>query len=228
MRIDVFGRTLTYFNLDRELDVILVTSPGHEEGKTTVATNLATSLARDGRGVVLIDGDLRKPRAAERLGVTVTAGLEQVLTDEVNLMSALQPVDVGGGWLQILGATGPARAPSILLGSKKMRLLIKILRAEFDLLIIDTPPLLAVSDAIPLLKDSSGALIVGQINRTHTAALIKSKEVIESAGGAVLGAVATGGKTGGLYGGYGDYSDYYVAARRRLRCQRQQRRPQSG
>lgn len=201
--------SLTYFNLDHSLKSVIVLSPGHSEGKTTVATNLAVSLARDGRNVALIGADLRKPQAATRLGVDPVAGLEEVLTDDASVDDALQQVDAGGsGHLHVLGTSRPARSPSVLLGSQKMRDLLATLEESFELVIIDSPPLLAVSDMIPLLKQASGAIMVGKINSTHTSALVRAKEVIEAAGGKVLGAVATGTKTGGLYG-YGGYGYGY-------------------
>lgn len=203
--------SLTYFNLDRELQLILIASPGHGEGKTTVATNLASSMARDGHDVILVDGDLRKPRAAERLGVSVPVGVEGALTADVDLDRALQRADVGGGSLRVLGNAGPARSASTLLGSRKMRNLLEELVRRSSLVIVDTPPLLAVSDAIPLFKQASGAILVGRVNRTHTAALRKSRDVIAAAGGTLLGTVATGSKAAGLYGRYGGYSDYYVS-----------------
>ena len=202
--------SLTYFNLDRELEVILITSPGHGEGKTTVSTNLAVAMARDGSHVIVVDGDLRKPQAAARLGVEPALGLEEVLIGDAKLDDALIRADVEGGSLRVLGASGPARNPAILLGSQRMRNVLDEVRQECDLVVVDTPPLLAVSDAIPLLKEVSGSVLVGQVNRTHTNALSKAQEVIAAAGGTVLGSVVTGAKSGGLYGygGYGGYEAY--------------------
>ncbi len=200
--------SLTYFNLDRELEIILVTSPGHTEGKTTVSTHLAIAVAREGRDVILVDGDMRKPQAAARLGVDPAPGLEQVLVDDADLDEALQQADIEGGSLRVLGNPGPARNPAILLGSQRMRDLLVRLREKCDLVIVDTPPLLAVSDAIPLLKQASGTILVGKLNHTHTSALSKTQEVIAAAEGTLLGSVATGASSGGLYGyggyGYGD------------------------
>ena len=199
--------SLTYFNLDRELEMLLVTSPGHSEGKTTVATNLAIAIARDGSDVVLVDGDLRKPQAAARLGLEPTLGLEEVLVGDADAEDALLRADVEGGSLRVLGASGPARNPAILLGSARMRNLLDELQEKCDLVIVDTPPLLAVSDAIPLLKEASGVILIAQVNRTHTNALSKAQEVIAAGGGTLLGSVATGAKSGGLYG-YGGYEGY--------------------
>ena len=200
--------SLTYFNLDRELEMILVTSPGHEEGKTTVSTNLALAMAQDGSDVVVVDGDLRKPQAAARLGVEPALGLEEVLVGDADLEDALIGVDVEGGSLRVIGASRPARNPAILLGSQRMRKLLDEVRGQCDLVVVDTPPLLAVSDAIPLLKEVSGAVLIGRVNRTHTNALSKAQEVIAAAGGTLLGSVATGAKSGGLYG-YGGYGYGY-------------------
>ena len=191
----------------------MVTSPTRGDGKTTVATNLAIALAQDQQRVILVDGDLRHPQVAFRLGVadSVHYGLDAVLVDGRPLRDALVAVDIGGGELRVL-AGGHSPGASVILGSRRMRSLLAKLSEIADIVIVDTPPLLAVSDAIPLIGQVSGTLLVARMNGTKTDELTKASQIIAQASGKVIGVVATGIRTGGLagFGGYG-YGDGYEA-----------------
>lgn len=195
--------SLTYFNVDRTLSSLVVASPIQQDGKTTVAINLALAYAMDERDVVLVDGDLRRPQVASRLGKEVAVGLESVLAGERSLEEALAYVDTGAGRLRILPGLVPPPNPAVLLGSLRMRNLLTELSEQVDMVVVDTPGLLAVSDAIPLFSQVGGSVIVSRLGRTPTDALRRARSVIESAGGGVLGSVATGAHAGGLYGYYG-------------------------
>lgn len=200
--------SLTYFNVDRSLSTLVVASPVQQDGKTTVAVNLALAYALDERDVVLIDGDLRRPQVAARLGKEVEFGLDSVLVGTKTLDETLIEVDVGAGRLRILPGATPPPNPAVLLGSQRMRSLIAELSEQVDMVIIDTPGLLAVSDAIPLFNQVVGSVIVSRLNKTPKDALRRAKQVITSAGGTVLGGVATGAHSGGIYGYYGYYGYY--------------------
>lgn len=200
--------SLTYFNVDRALSTLVVASPVQQDGKTTVAINLALAYALDERDVVLIDGDLRRPQIAGRLGKEVSYGLDAVLVGERTLDETLVDVDAGAGRLRILPGATPPPNPAVLLGSQRMRTLLAELSERVDMVIIDTPGLLAVSDAIPLFNQVAGSIIVSRLNRTPKDALQRAKQVIKSAGGTVLGSVVTGAHAGGIYGYYGYYGYY--------------------
>ena len=199
---------LRYFNLDRSLATVLITSPAHSEGKTTVATNLAIALARDGEKVILLDADLRRPQAAIRVGGKGLHGLEAVLVDGIALDDALEQIHDGEFSFSVLGSNAPASNPAALLSSNRMAELLSELSERADIVIIDTPPVLAVSDAIPLMANVSGVVMIARVNQSSVEAVKKTREVIGSARGEILGVVATGTKGGGLYGGYGDYGYY--------------------
>ena len=199
---------LRYFNLDQDLKTVLITSATHAEGKTTVATNLAVALARDGEKVILVDADLRKPRAAVRVGAAGAYGIEAVLVDGVSIDDALEEVRDGEVSFQVLGSSRPATNPGMLLSSSRMEKLLSDLGERAEIVVIDTPPILAVSDAIPLLANVSGVVLVARVNQSSIEAIRRTQEVVESARGRTLGVVATGTKGAGLYGGYGDYGEY--------------------
>ena len=199
---------LTYFNIDRTISTVLICSPTRGDGKTTVAANLARSLAEDGRKVIAVDCDLRRPQLAKRLGITedVNFGLDSVLIDRREIGEALVDVEIEGGTLRVLpGGTPPN--PAVLLGSDRMRSLLAQLREEADMVIVDTPPLLAVSDAIPLQEQASGTVLVARVDHTNRDGARKATSYISTAGGNLLGFVATGIQLGGVGGsqasGYG-------------------------
>ncbi len=204
--------SLRYFNLDRSLSIVLITSPAHADGKTTVSTNLALAMARDGADVVLLDADLRRPQAARRLGLDGGYGAEAVIVDRVPLDEALQEVDAGGGSLRVLASVDPSPNPAPLLGSARMRELLAELTERHDTVIIDTPPVLAVADAVPLLSVASGVVLVSRVGQTGIDAILRTNRIISSAEGRLLGNVATGVRdTGGLYS-YGSYGYGYEYA----------------
>jgi len=200
--------SLVYFNVERPLSTVLVVSPTRGDGKTTVATYLAIALARDGQNVALVDCDLRHPQIAVRLGVEPRAGLSEVLAGRVPLSEALAEVDVGDGRLRVLAAGAPPPNPTRLLSSARMDSVLLELSGMVDIVIIDTPPLLHVSDAIPLVERVSGVVAAAKVGSTHREALVRLRQVIETAGGELLGEVATGGSAAGLYG-YGRYDYAY-------------------
>jgi Mrp family chromosome partitioning ATPase len=137
----------------------------------------------------------------------VYAGIDTVLTERTSVDDALVPMEVRGGRLWVLPAIAPPPNPSVLLGSKRMRSVAAELAERAEIVVIDTPPILSVSDAIPLLKRVSGIVLVTRVDYTSRDAIKRAREVIASAGGNLLGVVATGTQPGGLYGhdeyGYG-------------------------
>jgi capsular exopolysaccharide synthesis family protein len=198
--------SLVYFNIDRPLASVMVASPTKGDGKTTVAVYLAIALARDGQNVVLIDADMRHPRVAVRLGIESEVGLSDVLSNQAELNNALIEIDVGDGRLRVLASGSRPPNPARLLSSRRVGSLLASLSEQVDIVIIDTPPLLTVSDAVPLLEKVSGTIVVAKVGSTSRDALERMRQVIETAAGNNLGAVATGSGKAGLYG-YG--AEYY-------------------
>lgn len=196
---------LTYFNIDRSLSTLVVCSAAQQDGKTTVALNLAIAYALDERDVILVDADLRRPQLASRLGKDASVGLDEVLVGKKTLDEALIDVDAGAGRLRILPGATPPPNPAVLLGSQRMRALVAELTETADMVVIDSPALLAVSDAIPLINQADGTILVARLNSTTNEALKRTSQVINAAGGTILGTVATGASGSGIYGYYGGY-----------------------
>jgi capsular exopolysaccharide synthesis family protein len=200
--------SLTYFNVDQPIASVAVISPLAEDGKTTVATGLARALSRAGKHVILLDGDLRRPQAAQRLGIHAEQGLGAVLAGELDLEQALVELDEpdapGVGKLEVLPAGPPPPNPVALISSQRMNSVLKQLEERADLVIIDTAAALAISDSIPLLQAASGVIMIVRMNRSASAAVRRMKKVVTSANATVLGVVATGAEPAGGYGGYAD------------------------
>ena len=204
--------SLTYFNVDETLRTIAITSPLKGEGKTTVATNLAVSLARANKRVILVDADLRRPQVGQRMGVDESRGLSSVLLG-ADLEGTLQEVPPFGPRLKILPAGPKPPNPSELIGSKRMSALLEEMTALADVVVIDTTPLLVVSDAFPLLEQVSGTVGVARLDHTPRDGLKRMIEITATAGGRVFGMVATGAKGGNLRDydyGYGYESEMPV------------------
>lgn len=217
---------LTYFNVDRRLKSVMITSPGEKEGKTTVATRLALASARLGSNVVLVDADLRRAGVTHRLGIETARGIADVLADQCDVHEVLQRwslEDTAAGKLTIVPAGHPPPNPSALISSVQMLELLEQLQIEYDLVIVDTPAALAVSDAVPLMRAVSGVVLVARMNRSNRATIQRLRKIIEAAHGTLIGVVATGVTSGP---GYEHYSPSYydpatVKSKRRLRRQQQ-------
>jgi len=154
----VLRNSLDFINFEHKLKTILVTSAAPAEGKSTVAANLAASMAQTGKKVVLISSDFRRPTTEQFFDVNNIIGLSDVLLGTHSLKAALQrPID--DSLLVLVSGTMPPN-PSELLGSAKMEALIKELEEWADWIIIDTPPLLAVADPATISRWADGVLMV--------------------------------------------------------------------
>jgi capsular exopolysaccharide synthesis family protein len=168
---------------------IVLTSAMPGEGKSSVAANLAITLAATGSRTVLVDGDLRQPRLAEYMGLEGAAGLTTVLIGHAQLHDVLQPWGDQRG-LDVLTCGPIPPNPSELLGSDAMVDLLRELESSYDHVIIDSPPLLPVTDAAVLSRRTGGAVMVVGVNRVNSDQLGKALEVLRTVGAPVLGVVA--------------------------------------
>lgn len=183
----------------------IVSSAGPGEGKTTTAANLAIALAESGVRVALIDADLRIPKVAEYMGVEGGAGLTDVLIGRAELSDVL--LRWGSGQLFVLPAGKVPPNPSELLGSKAMDQLFDVLHEHFDFVIVDTPPLLLVTDAAVVGKRTNGTVVVAASGSTRKPGLEMALRTLEAAGGQLRGVIVTMMPTKGPdsygYGAYG-------------------------
>jgi capsular exopolysaccharide synthesis family protein len=179
---------IRFINVDRDLEAIVVTSAVCKEGKTTAAANLAVSLAQSGEKVILVDADLRQPRLAELFGLNPAVGLTNTLIDAQPLKDALQTWRPGLP-LRVLTSGPVPPNPSELLGSRRMLDAISDLRAQADVIIFDTPPLLPVTDAAALAPLTDGAVLVCTPGKTKADHLTRARRSLDAVGASVLGVV---------------------------------------
>lgn len=178
---------LQFLSVDNPPRVIVVSSSLPNEGKSTTALNIALALAEGDQNVVLVDGDLRRPMLHKYLDLIGSVGFSTVLSGGTALSDALQKTRFPGLTVLTSGAIPPN--PSELLGSQTTKKLLSELRAQFDYVIVDSTPLLAVTDAAVVAAGSDGALVVARFGRTKHDLLAHAVETIESVGAPVLGAV---------------------------------------
>ncbi|GAB2683776.1 tyrosine-protein kinase domain-containing protein [Thalassiella azotivora] len=187
---------------------IVVTSSIPGEGKTSTAVNLAITMAAAGSRICLVEGDLRRPKVSDYMGMERAAGLTTVLIGQADLADVLQPW--GDGNLQVLAAGQLPPNPSELLGSAAMERLIGQLTASFDVVLIDAPPLLPVTDAAVLSKLADGALLIVGSQRIHRDQLTRALSHLENVDARLLGVVLNllpaKRRAAGYYYGYaGEY-----------------------
>jgi succinoglycan biosynthesis transport protein ExoP len=207
-------RTQLYFSTQgRGHQVIQVTSPSPGDGKSTLAANLAVVVAQSGKRVVLLDCDFRKPQVHKIFGLgKVEAGLADVVAGAAPMAKALRRSGVDGLDLMPCG-TRPTN-PAELLTSPRFQQLLADLRDAYDFVIVDTPPVLAVSDPGNVAARVDGVILVFRLTKNSRPAAERAYESLHALGVNILGVVVNAGDAGGRgYGGYGGYGDYNYGGR---------------
>lgn len=184
----VLRTNMQFIDVDTDNKVFVVSSPVSAEGKTSTAMNLAITSTQAGQRVVLVEGDLRRPTIAEHLGLNSAVGLTSVLVGQMELAGALQHPSGMPDMTVLTSGTLPPN-PSELLQSRAMTDVVTKLRAEFDVVIIDTPPLLPVTDAALLASLSDGALLVVRHGRTTRDQLANTIGRLKAVGAKPVGVV---------------------------------------
>ena len=178
---------IQFASLDHTLQLITITSAGIDEGKSLVAANLAITMAQAEQRVILVDCDLRRPALHSLFGVSNDSGVTSMLFANAGDAPPLQATSVPG--LQLL-ASGPLPPrPADILGSRRMGEILQALRGLADVVIIDTPPVLAVSDAVVLAPRVDGVILVMQAGRTRREPAKQARIVLEKAKAHIVGVV---------------------------------------
>ena len=198
--------SLQFVDVDQRASVLVVTSSVEKEGKSTTAVNLAIAFAEAGRTVLLIDADLRRPKVADYLGLEGSVGLTNVLANQVDVGDVLQLWGSSGLTVLVSGSIPPN--PSELLGSQHMVDLTAHLRTKFEVIIIDTPPLLPVTDAAVAASFADGAVLVVRHGRTKRSMVARAVDSLRSVDARILGTVLNfspkkGADAQAGYGAYG-------------------------
>lgn len=197
---------LRYFKTRGEVRSLLVTSAAPAEGKSTVALNLAITAAEAGTSVLLVEADLRHPFLARTLRLNDKLGLGSLLIhdeeDEQPLRSVVQSIAIadrtnGKGseaYLDVLVAGPPPPNPSELLESSRMQAVLLEAERQYSLVVIDAPPAMVVSDAIPLMQHVSGVIVVGRLGSTTLDSATRLRDQLKQLDAPTLGVVANFGQ----------------------------------
>ena len=198
--------SITYASLDKPVRLLAITSSIPGEGKSTVATNLAISMAREGKRVLLVDADLRLPSQHKQFkDLIAVPGLVEVLTGAVAASDAVQSTGVER--LSVLTAGTPPADPGQLVESLRMRQILGELSRGHDVVVLDTPPVLAVGDALVTARMVDKVIVVTEMHRVTKRMLSEVRNRFEAAQVVPLGFVLN--KVGGDAYPYGAYSRYY-------------------
>lgn len=174
--------------LDTKEKILLVTSAGMGEGKSTTISNLAFAVAETGKKVLLIDCDMRRPTIHKVFKISNIKGMSDYLIGEVPLDKVIASVEPN---LDILTSGTIPPNPSELLGSKSMEKFLNDMRKEYDYILLDAPPVMAVTDAQILSTLSSGVILVVASGKAQRELAKRSKELLEAVGANIVGAVLT-------------------------------------
>lgn len=178
---------IEFASVDEPLQVIMVTSAGPGEGKSTTISNIAITYAQTDKKIILIDADLRKPTAHHTFSVSNRWGLSSVLSKQCELEEAIQKTNVPNLDLLTAGVIPPN--PAEMLGSKRMSELVAQLKEMYDIVLIDTPPLLAVTDAQIVSTKSDGAILVVDQGRVKRDIAKKAVQNLRTVNARILGVV---------------------------------------
>jgi capsular exopolysaccharide synthesis family protein len=214
-------RTNVQFSSKESLiQTLMVTSPGAGDGKSVTASNLAVVMAQANRRTLLIDADLRRPRVHQMFDLSRYPGLSDALeaegTSDSDAHPSIQDTPVDN--LKVLSAGGEVDRPAERIGSAALRRLIRHVKGEFDIIVIDTPPILAATDAAYLSTQCDGTLLVTRAAETTQHELHHAIEALDDVGATILGTVFNGFNVSMAYGyklryrhytRYGHYGDYH-------------------
>ncbi|HEX4421795.1 MAG TPA: polysaccharide biosynthesis tyrosine autokinase [Kofleriaceae bacterium] len=199
---------------DRELKTLVVCSANQREGKTTSVIYLGTTMAQSGARTLLIDSDMRRPRLHKSTNVALTPGLSNLLIGDDNYDSLIKPTEVENLFVLPCGPTPPN--PAELLLTKRFETVLGELAKRFDRIILDSPPIQPVTDAVVLSKRVDGVVLVVRASKTMRDELRRSAKMIRDVGGSIVGVIVNEldarDRYGYGYGGYGyggRYGAYY-------------------
>lgn len=207
---------LGYTSVDRKLNTIMVTSPEPGEGKSTITSNLGVVMAQNGKRVIALDCDLRHPCLHSNFGLSNRQGMSTLLSQNSEVTAEIcNPTKEKGLFVITTGPIPPN--PAELMGSQKLQSILKWMKETADVILIDTPPVLAVSDAVILAPSLDGVVLVVRPGKTRFGALKQSIEQLQLVNARILGVVlndvVTRGKAYGYYyknyHGYNTYQNYY-------------------
>ena len=211
--------SVLFMNKRQSKQVFMLTSPSPSDGKSTTIANLAVSMAQTGKRVLLVDADLRRPTVAKTFGIERSPGLTDFLLDELPLAKCICQCEQTN--LSILASGSRTSEPSELLESERLADMIDEARREFDVIFIDTPPVLAVADPAIVALNVDSCLLAIRVEKNNRTLVERSAEVLREQSTPIDGVIVNSADSlGGGYG-YASYNYYgkkeygYVSSYRR-------------
>lgn len=183
----ILRTNIEFSTIDHKLQVIMVTSSKPNEGKSTTSANLAVSFAQSNKRVLLIDADMRKPSQHHIFAQSNRIGLTTVLFKQKELMDVIQTSTVENLSILFAGPTPPN--PAELLSSKQMGSLLEVIKGLYDVIIIDTPPILSVTDAQIIATQSDGVVMVVDSGKVKKGVVLKAKTSLDHVNAKLIGVV---------------------------------------
>ncbi|CAH2463326.1 MULTISPECIES: CpsD/CapB family tyrosine-protein kinase [Bacillus cereus group] len=178
---------IEFTSVDTHIRSLIVTSADPGDGKTTTVANLAVVFGQQGKKVLVIGADLRKPTIQNLFAIHHSNGLTNVLLGQAKLMQCIQKTDIENVYLMASGPIPPN--PAELLGNRVMDEVLLEAYNMFDMILIDTPPVLAVTDAQILANKCDGVILVVRSEQTEKDKMVKAKQILDKASGKLLGVV---------------------------------------
>ncbi|MBL8854394.1 MAG: polysaccharide biosynthesis tyrosine autokinase [Planctomycetaceae bacterium] len=200
-------RTAIYFSTQgQKHQVIQVTSPTPGDGKSTLATNLAITIAQSGKRVLLVDGDMRRPSLHKLFKADDKPGFSDVLVEQISISEAIRETEVEG--LHLLPCGVKPVQPSELLTSHRLPEVIAEFRNMYDMVIIDTPPVLVVTDPCPIAANVDGVICAMRIKKNVRVSAERMVDILRSVNANIIGVVVNGVGAQGTYSSQYSYGAY--------------------
>jgi capsular exopolysaccharide synthesis family protein len=201
---------ILFSSAERNMKTITVSSPRPREGKTTTTIYVGTIMAQSGQRVLLIDTDLRRPRLHKSLGISKERGLTSLLLGEASFDDVIKSTEVPNLFVLPSGPMPPN--PVELLLTNRFKTVLNELAEKFDRILLDSPPVLAVTDAVVLARSSDGVILVAQAGKTHRQDVALSTRQMRDASAPILGIILnvidiSDRRYGGYYYQYGGYGE---------------------
>ncbi|KDR94672.1 capsular exopolysaccharide family [Peptoclostridium litorale DSM 5388] len=222
---------IEFANVDNDKKLILITSSKQAEGKSTTVANLAVTMANMGKKVVIVDGDLRRPRVHKIFGHTKIGGVTEILLSHCSYKGCVKKTEVENLDIITSGQTPPN--PSEMLSSNSMKQILEEVRNDYDYVFIDSPPVAAVADAVILSGMADGVVLVCACGRVEVDMVRNTLQALENAGAYVIGSVINNIDVHDKKSGYYYYSPSYYgycedSNEKRKRKKRKKKQAQSG
>ncbi|MEG0642096.1 MAG: CpsD/CapB family tyrosine-protein kinase [Clostridium sp.] len=197
---------IDFFNIDKNLKTLAITSPTPGDGKSTTISNLAIAIAQSGKSVILVDCDLRRPVVHKLFSISNNLGITDMLVNKDSTKEYIHRTDIENLYLLPCGTKPPN--PAEVLNSDKMNTIIKGLKERFDIVLLDVPPILAVADSRIVCGRADGVILLCSYGQTPKSAIVQSKHELTKIKANLIGAILTKvpqNKGNYSYYYYGDY-----------------------